>query len=323
MKNRLIALACGWLLCAAPAAWAEPFPAKPITLIVPFAPGASADGVGRVIARELSESLHQSVIVENRPGGGGAVGLMTVARAKPDGYTLGIGATGAIAVNPHLPDASPLKPEKDLTPVARLADIPLVLIAGKQTGYKNLKDMIAAAKASAAAPLTFATTGQYTSQHLAGELVASMAGIKLTAVPYRGSGPAVTDVLGGQIGLAVVDLTSSYPHIKQGSVIALGVTTAGRSSIAPEIPTIAQAGIAGYEAPGWMGLFAPAGLPADISARLATAVKTALDKPDVRQQFINLAVESAYADPQAFAAFTTRESERWKKILQAMPAVRQ
>jgi tripartite-type tricarboxylate transporter receptor subunit TctC len=320
MKNRMIVAAalCAATLAAAQPARAGDYPSKPITLVAPFAPGASADGIARILARELSASFGQSVIVENRPGGGGAVGLLSMSHAKADGYTLGLGATGAIVINPHLPNAAPLHPEKDLTPVAKVANIPLVLIAGKSTGYKNLKDMIAAAKAASNAPLSLATAGQYTAQHLSGELVARMAGIRLTAVPYRGSGPAVTDVLGGQIGLAVVDLTSSYPHIKSGSLVALGVTTAARSRVAPEIPTIAEAGIPGYAAPAWMGLFAPAGLPGDIAGKIAGAVKAALDKPEVQQQIANLAAEPDYADPQAFATFTAAESDRWKQLLQSI-----
>ncbi|MBO1114039.1 Bug family tripartite tricarboxylate transporter substrate binding protein [Bordetella petrii] len=309
-------------LLGAHAAGAQPYPSKPITLIVPFAAGASADGIARVLAKDMSASLGQPVVVENKPGGGGAVGLMMVSHTKPDGYTLGMGATGAIAVNPHRPGASPLKPEQDLTPVAKLANIPLVMIAGKSTGYASLKDLIQKAKQHPAEPLIYGTPGQYTAQHLSGELVGEMAGIKMSAVPYRGSGPAVSDVLGGQIGLAVVDLTSAYPHVKAGALVALGVTSAQRTKVAPDLPTLAESGLPGYDAPAWMGLFGPAQLPPDIAGKIADAVRDALAKPAVQQQVIGLAAEPDYADAAQFAAFTHAESERWGKLLQSISAPR-
>lgn len=323
MKKNFIKATLGFVSVAALApALAQDYPSKPITMVVPFAPGASADGIARILAREMSASVGQPVVVENKPGGGGAVGLMSVAHAKPDGYTVGLGATGAIAVNPHLPDAAPLKPQKDLTAVAKLANIPLVMIAGKKTGFSSLSEVIKAAKADPSKPLIYGTSGQYTSQHLAGELIGKMSGIKLNAVPYRGSGPAVTDVLGGQINYAVVDLTSAYPHIKNGSVVALGVTSAERTKIAPDLPTISEGGVQGYDAPAWMGLFAPAGLPKNIADKLADTVQKSLAKPEVQKQILALAAEPDYMGPEAFASFTANESQRWANLIKSIPVAR-
>ncbi|MBV6304634.1 tripartite tricarboxylate transporter substrate binding protein [Candidimonas humi] len=319
MNMRIGAWAAGLAMAWAGAAVAaQGFPDRPITLVVPFAAGASADGIGRVLAQELSTSLGQPVIVRNQPGGGGAVGLMAVAHSQPDGYTLGLGATGAIAINPHIPNAAPLKPNKDLAPVAKLADVPLVIVAGKRTGYKNLKDMLDKARAHPQDPIIFGTPGQYTAQHLSGELLARMAGIRMNAVPYRGSGPAVTDLLGGQIGVAVVDLTSAYPHIKTGDLVALGTTGARRSAVAPELPTIAEGGVAGYDAPAWMGLFAPAGIPPAAADKVSAAVKAALAQPEVRKRLINLAAEPDYMGPQDFSRFIARESNRWEQLLKSI-----
>lgn len=319
MKMRIAGWAAGLAVALlGGAVSAQGFPDRPITLVVPFAAGASADGIGRILAQELSGSLGQPVIVRNQPGAGGAVGLMAVAHSQPDGYTLGLGATGAIAINPHVPNAAPLKPNKDLAPVAKLADVPLVIVAGKRTGYKNLKDMLDQARAHPQDPVAFATPGQYTAQHLSGELLARMAGIRMNAVPYRGSGPAVTDLLGGQIGVAAVDLTSAYPHIKTGDLIALGTTGAHRTAVAPELPTIAEGGVAGYDAPAWMGLFAPAKIPAAVSAKISAAVKSALAKPEVRKRLINLAAEPDYMDPQDFSRFIAKESSRWEQLVKSI-----
>lgn len=233
-------------------AQAQAFPSKPITLVVPFAAGASADGISRVVGRELSQVLGQPVVVDNKPGAGGALGLLAVSRSQPDGYTIGLGATGAIAINPHLPDAPPLRPAEDLQPLRKLADIPLVFVTSAASGYGDLPSFVRAAR-NQPGGLSYATAGQYTAQHLSGELLAKMAGAPLVPVPYKGSDPAMTDLLGGQVPSAMVDLTSAYPHIKAGKLVALGVTSSALSKVAPEIPTLAEGGIAGYSAPAWMG----------------------------------------------------------------------
>ena len=298
---------------------AQAYPNKPITLVVPFAAGASADGIARVVGRELSQVLGQPVVVDNKPGAGGALGLMAVAKSAADGYTIGLGATGAIVINPHLPDAPPLKPQQDLLPLAKLADIPLVFVTSASSGYGNLQAFINAARKTPGG-LSYATAGQYTAQHLSGGLLASMTGAKLVAVPYRGSGPAVTDVLGGSVPAAMVDLTSAYPHVKAGKLVALGVTSASRSKVAPEIPTIAEEGVQGYAAPAWMGLFLPAKTPADVRSALSAALRKVMATAAVQGQIQGLAAEPAYMDAAAFGQFITGESGKWAAVLARLPA---
>jgi tripartite-type tricarboxylate transporter receptor subunit TctC len=300
-------------------AWAQGFPAKPVTLIVPFASGASADGLARIVARELSQALGQPVVVDNKPGAGGALGLIAVTKAPADGYTIGVGATGAIAINPHLPDAPPLRPEKDLVPVAKIADIPLVLVTSANSGHGNLKAFLNQSRAKPGG-LSYGTPGQYTAQHLSGELLASMTKVPLTAVAYRGSAPAVTDLLGGQVPAAVVDLTSAYPHVKAGKLVALGVTSASRSRVAPEIPTIAEEGVPGYAAPPWMGLFAPARTPNAVTTRLSDALKAIMAKPEVQSQLVGLAAEPVYMDGKGFGEFIAAESKKWATVVARLPS---
>lgn len=300
-------------------AQAQPYPKKPITLIVPFAPGASADGIARIVGKELSTALGQPVVVDNKPGSGGALGLMAAAKAAPDGYTLSMGATGAIVVNPHLPDAPPLNPSTDLTPIAKIADIPLVLVASASSGFGNLQAFLKASRGTKGG-LTYGTTGQYTAQHLAGELLAAMTRIELQAVPYRGSGPAVNDLLGGMLPAAVVDLTSAYPHVKAGKLVALGVTMPERSKVAPDIPTIAEEGVPGYSALAWMGVFAPAKLPPAVRTRLNDAIRSAMAKPEVQEQILRLAAEPRHLDGPAFGQFIADESKKWAQVISTIPA---
>jgi tripartite-type tricarboxylate transporter receptor subunit TctC len=301
----------------ASSAAAQSYPARPITLVVPFAPGASADGIARIVGRELSQQLGQPVVVDNKPGAGGALGLIAVAKSQPDGYTIGLGATGALAVNPHLPDAPPLKPEKDLVPLCKLADIPLVFVTSASSGYGNLQAFVSAARK--ARGLSYGTAGQYTAQHLSGELLASMAGAPLVPVPYRGSGPAVTDLLGGMLPAAMVDLTAAYPHVKAGKLVALGVTSATRSKVAPEIPTIAEEGVKDYAAPAWMGLFLPARTPDDVRARLGAALQKAMASATVQSQITGLAAEPAFMDGPAFGKFIAGESKKWADVIARIP----
>lgn len=325
MPNHFIRLGAGIALAAmafaaqAQSALSSPFPNRPLTLVVPFAAGASADAIARAVGRELSTELGQPVVVDNRPGAGGALGLMAVARAPADGYTLGLGATGAIAVGPHLPDAPPLHPQRDLAALGKLADIPLVLVAPASGPLRNLKSFLAQAR-KAPGGLAYAHTGQYTAQHLAGELLASMAGVRLTPVPYKGSGPAVTDLLGGNVPVALVDLTSAYPHIKAGKLVALGVTSAAPTKVAPEIAAIAQEGVPDYSASAWMGLFAPARTPAEIRSRLSSAVLKVMELPSVQSQITRLAAEPAAMDAPAFEAFIERESQKWGEVVRRIPA---
>jgi len=319
MNKSLALLGCAVALTlVASGAAAQSYPSKALTLVVPFAPGASADGVARIVGRELAQVLGQPVVVDNKPGAGGALGLMMVAKSATDGYTLGLGATGAIAVNPHLPDAPPLNPRQDLLPLSKLADIPLVFVTSSTSGYGNLQAFINASRKTPGG-LSYANAGQYTAQHLSGELLSSMANVPMVAVPYRGSGPAVTDLLGGMVPAAMVDLTSAYPHIKAGKLSALGITSPMRSKVAPELPTLAEEGVTGYAAPAWLGLFLPAKTPANVRAHLSAAMQKVMANPLVQSQIQGLAAEPAYLDSAAFSTFIDTESTKWASVIARIP----
>src|SRR4051812_11136266 len=218
---------------------------KPIQIIVPFAPGASADGIGRILAAELTNRLGRQVVVENKPGAGGSLGLGAVAKAPPDGDTLAIAATGALVINPHFPNASPIDPLRELAPIAKLIEIPVVLVASPNIGPSSIQDLIARSKSSPNG-MNYGSTGVNSGQHLAMELLKRATGANLIHVPYRGSAPAVTDLLGGQIPIASVDLTSAYPHIAAGTLKALGLADKRRSGLVPNVPTIEEGGVPGF-----------------------------------------------------------------------------
>lgn len=315
MKTLFHRLAMGVAICAmCLGAMAQTYPERAITLIVPFAPGASADALARILATELSASLGKSVVVENRPGAGGATGLIAVAKAPPDGYMLGMGATGAIVVNPHIADSPPLDPIKQLSPIAKVADIPLIMVAGSRSGLKNVRQVIDAARVKPDA-LSYGSTGNNTAQHLSGELFNQLAKTSMVHVPYRGSAPAVNDVLAGVTPIAIVDLTAAYPHVKAGTLNAIGVTSPARSIAAPEIATLAEGGLPGYAASAWMGLFAPAGLPAAVVARLSREVQAILARPDIQTRVLALGAEPAYLGDSAFRSFISAESQQWKALI--------
>lgn len=254
-------------------------PQKTSQIIVPFAPGASADGVARIVATDLGSRLGRSFVIENKPGAGGVLGLQQLAKAPPDGNTLAVGATGALVINPHIPGGVSFDPLHELAPIAKLIDIPIVLVSNAKTGPKSVQELIARSKANPGG-LSYGSTGVNSGQHLAIELLKKATGANLVHVPYRGSAPAVVDLLAGQIPVASVDLTSAYPHIQSGGLLALGLSDFKRAEVAPEIPTIAESGVPGFgRAPGFIGLFAPAGTPDAIVKRISRAVKEGLALP--------------------------------------------
>jgi tripartite-type tricarboxylate transporter receptor subunit TctC len=316
MMRRSI-LVCATLLLAGPALAQTQ---KTMQIIVPFAPGASADGIARLIGNDLGLRLGRSVVIENKAGGGGTFGLTILAKAPADGDTLGLAATGALVINPNLPGGAGFDPLRELTPIAKLIDIPLVVVANPDVGPKTVAELIARAKASSNG-LSYGSTGVNSGQHLVMEFLKKATGANLVHVPYRGSAPAVTDVLGGQIPVASVDLTSALPHIRAGKLTALGVPHARRTSLAPDIPTIAEAGVPGFErAPGFIGLFAPAGTPSAIVKSLSREIGAILAMPDAQARARLLAVEAAYEDDVTFANFLAIEAARWKEALASMPA---
>ncbi|MEW5863031.1 MAG: tripartite tricarboxylate transporter substrate binding protein [Pseudomonadota bacterium] len=306
------------ILVAALALWAglagaQPYPSKPVRFIVSFPPGGSADLVARAIAPRMAERLGQPVLVENRPGAGGNIGVDAVAKAAPDGHTIGLAAAGALAVNASLYPSMPFNPEKDLAPITALAMIPFFIIA-HPSQPATLAEVVAAAKAKPGA-LAYGHGGNGSAMHLSGELLKMMAGVNLVAVPYKGSGPVAADVLGGQVPLGVVDVPSAIANVRAGKLRALAVTTARRIQAAPEVPTVAEAGIAGYEAIGWFGAVAPAGTPEAIVQRLAAEMRAALDAPEIRSRMIAAGAEPFTSSPQEFAAFIRAEARKWAEVI--------
>ncbi|MFL5099947.1 MAG: Bug family tripartite tricarboxylate transporter substrate binding protein [Xanthobacteraceae bacterium] len=301
-----------------PALAAAQLSQKTMQIVVPFAPGASADGIGRIIATELSARLGRQVLVENKPGAGGSLGLMAVAKAPADGDTLAIAATGALVINPHLQNATAFDPLRDLVPIAKLIEIPIVLVANPASGPKSVVELIARAKTNPGG-VSYGSTGVNSGQHLAMEMLKQATGANLVHVPYRGSAPAVTDVLGGQISVASVDLTSAYPHIQAGTLIALGLADEKRSALVPQIPTIAEQGVPGFGRPsGFIGLFAPAGTPAATIRKLTNEIRDSLATADVQARVRQLAVDVAYLDDATFARFLAAESAKWKQTIQSL-----
>jgi tripartite-type tricarboxylate transporter receptor subunit TctC len=296
------------------AALAQSYPARPITVIVTFPPGGSADIVARALQPKLEADLGQSVVVENRPGAGGNIGIGAVARAAPDGYTVGVAAAGVLAVNPHLSRTMPFEPQKDLAPITMLARIPFVLAASQAAPAQSVADVIALAKVDPT-KLSIGHGGNGTAMHLTAALFTQMADVKIPLVAYRGTAPATNDVLGGHIPLAVLDIPASLQLIREGKLKALGVTSATRVALMPDVPTLAESGLKGYESVGWFGLVAPAGTPADIISRLNTAFVTALKDPAIADRLSPLGADPVPSTPEAFARFIGDESEKWEKVV--------
>ncbi len=292
-------------------ALAQSWPAKPIRFLVPFPPGGSADLMVRAIAPRIGDKLGQPVVVENRAGAGGMIGVDAVAKAPADGYTIGLAAAGALSSNIHLYPTMPYHPEKDLAPISMLAMIPFFLVAHpSQPG--SLKELIEKAKSG---PLSYGHGGQGSTMHLAGELFNMMGQVKIQAVPYKGSGPVAADVLGGQVPLGVVDVPSAIAHVKSGKMRALAVTTRRRISAAPDVPTFEEAGLPGYEAIGWFGAVAPAGTPAELIKRLNLEITAALSLPEVKERALSAGAEPFPTSPQEFAAIIRDETRKWGEVV--------
>ncbi len=290
------------------------YPEKPVRVIVTFPPGGSTDAVMRVIAPKLGERLGQQVIIDNRPGAGGNIGMAAVAQADPDGHVTGIGAAGALAANVSLLESMPFDPIKDLAPITLVAHIPFVLVAHPSVPAQTAQEFLAAAR-SRKVPFTLAHGGNGTAMHLSGELLKQMAGIDLTSVAYKGSGPAAIDAIGGQVDLAIVDLPSALQHIKSGKLRALAVTSARRLAMLPDVPTLDEAGVPGYESTGWFGFVAPAGTPEDVIQRLQNEMTAVLRDPEVIQRGEAMGVELAPTSARDFGDFIKSETEKWAKVI--------
>lgn len=307
------ALAAGF---AAPAALAQAFPNRPIRFYCGFPPGGVADIVARVIAQPLSTRLGQPVVVDNKSGAGGQIAVDTVAKAPPDGYTIGFGVSGALTSTVTLVPKLPYDPLKDVELVSVVVLNPIVLAVPASSNIQNLKDFVAAAKA-APKPFSYGTAGPGTAMHLAGELLKQMAGFDMSHVPYKGSNPAAMDLLAGHIQAGIIDYTTAKPHVQSGKLRALGQTGATRSTVAPDLPTIAEGGIAGYEFNSWFGLVMPAGTPAAVLNRVHTDLVAVLKDPAVHKQLVDAGSDPAPTTPAEMRAQVQREIALTSKLIKS------
>jgi tripartite-type tricarboxylate transporter receptor subunit TctC len=311
MMRVAIRIAAALMLIASACAHAQ-YPAKPIHLIIPYPPGGATDIIGRALAQKLGDALGQPVVVDNRAGAGAGIGSDFVAKAAPDGYTLLIGTTGSHTINPAIYSKLPYDPVRDFAPVTLLATYCNVLVVAPDLPVQNLKQLIELAKAKPGT-VTFGSAGNGSSNHLSGELLASMAGVRMQHVPYKGSAPALIDVMAGQTNFMFDILSTSLPQIKAGKVRALAWTGPTRSPLIPEVPTVAESGLPGYEVVGWFGLFAPAGTPRDIVNRLNAETAKILKLPELKEKLIGY--DTASSTPEQFAAIIKADIATWAKVV--------
>ncbi|GAA7770230.1 tripartite tricarboxylate transporter substrate binding protein [Helicobacter pylori] len=313
-SNVLSAALAATMLFAAAAPAHAAYPDHPIRWIVPFPAGGAMDNIARTLGEDMSKTLGQAIVVENRPGAGGNIGAEMVARSPADGYTLIIVANG-MAVNPALYGKLSYDPVKDFAPVSLLAVVPNVLVANKaKTPVKTVAEVIASAKAKPG-KYTYASAGNGTSIHLAGELFTSMAHVDMLHIPYKGSGPAMTDLLGGQVDYMFDSITSAKPHIDSGKLTAIAVTTSKRSSALPNVPTVAEAGLPGYELSPWFAAFVPAKTPQPVIDTLNKAMLDALKKPSVQQRLAGIGAEPIGSTPAALKDHLAKETAKWGTLI--------
>ena len=294
--------------------FSQTYPAKPLRIIVPFAPGGSTDIFARLVAEKLSASLAQPVVVENRAGASGNIGGEAVAKAAPDGYTVLMATTGVMAINHALFRGLPYDAAKDLEPVVFIASITNVLAVPLDLPAKNVAELVALAKKDPG-KLTFASSGAGSSTHLSAELLKSMAEIDVLHVPFKGSGQALIDVVAGRVSMIIDNMPSALPHIKGGKLRALGVTGSKRSGALPDVPTIAEAGVPGYESLSWSGFALPAGAPREVVQRLNRETNAILGAADMKQKLAEQGADAIGGPPEAFAAHVRAERDKWSKLV--------
>jgi tripartite-type tricarboxylate transporter receptor subunit TctC len=295
---------------------AQAFPDQPVRMIVPFAAGGPGDTIARLIGRVMGNRLGQPVVVDNRSGAGGVVGVEAVARSRPDGHTVVLSATGAMAVVPHLMPRMPYDPLRDLAPVSLVLAVPQVMVVGKSLRVRTVQDLVAEAKRRRG-QITYGSSGNGNTPHLAAELFRLRAGIELVHVPYRGAAPALADLLAGQIDMLMPDIPVALPHIRSGAITALGLAGRERAPALPEVPTIAEAGVPGVESQTWYGLLAPAGTPPDRIATLRGAVVAALEDEETRRALLDQGGNPVGGTPEQFAAFLREETAKWGEVVRA------
>lgn len=302
------------VLALSGAAAAQGWPGKPIRYIVPFAPGGTTDILGRLISPKLGDALGQPVVVENRPGAAGILGAEMLARAAPDGNTVGGGTISSHAINATLYSKLPYDPVRDFAPITMLATLPNMLVVHPSLGVSSVSELIALLKANPN-KYSFGSAGNGTSQHISGELFKTMTGVSMQHIPYKGSGPMIPDLLSGTIAMSFENIPTAYQPAKAGRLRALAVTSARRSSIAPEVPTLAESGLAGYDISSWQAMFAPAGTPGEIVARLYKEVARILKDPEVRGKIQQLGAEPGGMLPEELAALLKSDIPRLGKIV--------
>ena len=310
-------LPCLFAALILPAHAAETFPVRPIRFIVPYAPGGNVDISARIIAQPLGDVLGQTIVVDNRPGAGGNLGASLVAKATPDGYTLLVGSSGPLSVNPVIFKNLPYDSLKDFAPISTVQAVPLVLLAGPKAGIQSVADLVNAAKAQPG-KVTMASAGAGTTNHFAIELFASMAGIRILHVPYKGSGPALAELLGGQVATMVDQLAASIGYVRDGRLKVLAVTTPQRAAALPNVPTLDELGYKGYHAATLLGLLAPAGTPKPVIAKLNTAVRKTMDNAAVADRFRGLGANPGASSPEEFSARIRDELRQWQGLVKKL-----
>lgn len=303
-------------LLAPQTSWAQTsdYPAKPIKVVVTFPPGGSSDAIIRILSTRLNDKLGHPLILDNRPGAGGNIGLSAVAKAAPDGYVLGVGAAGGLTANVSLYPQMPFDVAKDFAPITMLASIPFVLVGHPSVPADNLQQLIAMAKAQPG-KVSMGHGGNGTAMHLSTALFTQMADLKLIEVPYRGSGPAAMDTLSGQIQLSITDLAAALPHIKAGKLKAFAVTSPKRLSNLPDVPTLSESGLSGYDSTGWFGLVAPAGTPPHVIQRLHSEFTAALNDESIKSQMRQNGMEPIATSVEGFDAYIKSETQKWAKVI--------
>jgi len=320
-RTTLVALAAISLaLAGAPAAFAQAtFPSKPIRIVVPFPPGGTTDILARAAAQKMTEAWKEQVVVDNRPGAGGNIGAELVAKASADGYTMLMGTVGTHAINPSLYAKMPYDHVKDFAPVILVASVPNVLVVHPSVPANTVQELIAYAKANPG-KINFASSGSGTSIHLAGELFKTMSGVQMAHVPYKGSAPAIADLLGGQVQIMFDNLPSALPQIRGGKLRALAVTSAQRAPALPDVPTVAESGLPGFEASSWFGLLAPAGSPRDAILKVNGEVNRWLASPEAKEKLTSQGANAAGGSSEVFARHAATETAKWQQVVKASGA---
>jgi tripartite-type tricarboxylate transporter receptor subunit TctC len=309
---KCLVIACA-LAASIGAARAEDYPSHPIRLIVPYAAGGGADSVARIVAKRVSENVGQPILIENRGGAGSIIGTEVVKKSDPDGYTLLLGQSGPISINPAIYKSLPYDSIKDFAPVSMTTAYPYIMVVNPKLGVKTLKEFVALAK-SKPGELNYGSTGVGAANHLVAELFDSKAGIKMTHIPYRGTALAVTDLLAGQVQVVFADPITALPHMNAGTLLALAVTSKDRSTVAPNVPTVSEGGYPGFDAIGWHGILAPARTPGPIVAKLNAEIVKALRDPETKSLLEKQAMAAVGNSPEAFAAFIKQDIAIWKEV---------